>query len=89
MRTRAPTVNRPHGFLCDGKSWTVERYTPPQSKQTGLRFRLGEQKRFLLLSRGTLPTEREMFSITDDVLRVLLQRAQPQPHSAVAEHADT
>ncbi len=89
MRTRAPTVNHPHRFLCDGKSWTVERYTPPQSKQIGLRFRLGGQKRFLLLSRGTLPTEREMSSITDDVLRVLMHRAQPQPHSTVVEGTNT
>ncbi len=74
--TRAASDQPPRRFLCGGKSWTIQRYTLPESKQTGLRFQaLGSETRFLPLSRGTLPAEHELSSVTDEVLRMLFQRA--------------
>jgi hypothetical protein len=76
-------------FLCDGKQWDVERSVSARSAQTGLLFHSGGQTRFLPLTRGTLPTDRELSSITDTVLCVLLQRSHSQPPSTVRAGTDT
>jgi hypothetical protein len=62
-------------FVCDGKAWTVGRHATTQSTQTGLWFRRNDGTRFLVFTRGALPTDRELQSMGEEVLCVLLQRA--------------
>ena len=62
-------------FLCDGKAWTVARHAATQSSETGLCFRQGRATRFLAFTRGALPSDRELHSLSAEVLGVLLQRA--------------
>ena len=70
-----------HEFLCNGKTWTVARHTTVQSKQTGLCFRRGAEMRFLVFTRGALPSDRELHSMSEEVLCALLQRAVVQQGS--------
>lgn len=62
-------------FLCEGRTWTVVRQTTVQSKQTGLRFRQRGETRFLVFTRGALPSDRELQSMGEEVLCALLRRA--------------
>ena len=62
-------------FLCEGKTWTVVRDTTAQSRQTGLRFSRAGETRFLVFTRGALPSDRELQSVSEEVLCVLLRRA--------------
>ena len=64
-----------HEFLCDGSTWTVVCQTTVHSKQTGLCFRRGDEMRFLVFTRGALPSDRELDSMSEEVLCALLQRA--------------
>ncbi len=64
-----------HQFFCNGKTWGVARHAPKQSRQTGLLFRRGEETRFLVFTRGALPADRELQSMSEEVLCVLLRRA--------------
>ena len=67
-----------HDVLCDGKTWTVARLKAGQSKQKGLCFRSGGEVRFLVFSRGALPSDRELESMSEEVLHALLRRAVAQ-----------
>jgi hypothetical protein len=64
-----------HEFFCAGKTWTVARSNGLHSKQTGLWFSRGNDVRFLLFTRGALPSDRELRAMSEEVLCVLLQRA--------------
>jgi hypothetical protein len=64
-----------HEFLCAGQKWMVSRHTTVQSRQTGLRFRRAGETRFLVFTRGALPSDRELRSMSEEVLCALLQRA--------------
>ena len=64
-----------HDFLCGGKTWTVARCTTVQPTRTGLCFRRGGETRFLVFTRGALPSDRELESMSKEVLCVLLERA--------------
>jgi hypothetical protein len=68
-------TEKPHEFLCNGKTWTVARSATAPSKQAGLRFRRGSEVRFLVFTRGALPNDRELRSMSEEVLCILLQRA--------------
>lgn len=67
-----------HQFLCDGKTWRVTLRIAVQSRQTGLCFRRRGEMRFQAFSRGVLPSDRELQSMSDEVLCALLQRAAPR-----------
>jgi len=45
------------------------------SRQTGLRFRRGDEIRFLGFTQGALPSDRELESMGDEVFYVFLMRA--------------
>ena len=62
-------------FLCGGKQWTVARQMTASSIHTGLSFRRGDKRRLLVFTRGALPNDRELRSMSNEVLCVLLQRA--------------
>ena len=64
-----------HQFISNGKTWDVARHTPKESRQTGLHFRRGKETRFLMFTRGALPSDRELDSMTEEVLCLLLRRA--------------
>jgi hypothetical protein len=64
-----------HQFVCNGKSWTVARRTKTEEKQTGLCFRRDSETRFLVFTRGALPSDRELQSMSEEVLCALLQRS--------------
>jgi len=66
---------RSHEFFCSGRTWTVERRTALQTKQTGLCFCRGAETRFLAFTRGALPSDHELSSMSEEVLCVLLRRA--------------
>ena len=68
-------LERWHQFFCNGKPWTVARRTSSDSRHTGLFFRRGDRTRVLLFTRGALPSDRELESLGEEVLSVLLQRA--------------
>ena len=65
-------------FLCEGKRWSVVRRATAQSGQTGLYFRSEGDTRFLAFTRGTLSSDRELHSMSEEVLRALLLRAVAQ-----------
>ena len=62
-------------FLCDEKTWTVVRDTTAQSRQTGLCFSRAGETRFLVFTLGALPSDRELQTVSEEVLCVLLLRA--------------
>jgi hypothetical protein len=64
-----------HKFFCEGRTWTVTRRATQRSKQTGLCFRRDGETRFLAFSRGALPSDRELQSMSEAVLCALLHRA--------------
>jgi len=68
-------VPKSREFLCDGKAWTVVRDTTARSRQTGLCFNRAEETRFLVFTRGALPSDRELQTVSEEVLCVLLRRA--------------
>lgn len=71
-------TERLHEFFCSGTTWTVARSNAIQSKRTGLCFCRGDEMRFLAFTRGALPSDRELSSMSEEVLCVLLQRAVTQ-----------
>ena len=68
-------VVKSRDFLCDGKTWTVVRRARAQSRRTGLCFRQHSETRFLVFTLGALPSDRELQSMSEEVLCVLLRRA--------------
>lgn len=64
-----------HQFSCNGKAWAVARRTAEQSQRTGLCFRRGEETRFLIFTRGAMPNDRELATMSGEVLCTLLWRA--------------
>jgi hypothetical protein len=68
-----------HEFMCEGKAWTVARRGGARRgavpERSGLCFRGGGQTRFLIFTRGALPSDRELHSMSEEVLCVLLRRA--------------
>ena len=62
-------------FLCGGRTWRVTTRAMPERGQTGLYFRCDSDTRFLAFTRGALSSARELDSMSDEVLRVLLLRA--------------
>ena len=67
-----------HEFLCAGETWFVTRHTSAESPQTGLRFGREGETRFLPFTQGALPSDRELDSMTEEVLRIFLLRAAVQ-----------
>ena len=66
----------PRVFRRDAKVWTVMRSTSsPSRHETGLRFVHQRETRFLAFTRGALPSDRELDTMSEEVLRVLLERA--------------
>jgi hypothetical protein len=74
-------------FTCEGKRWTVRRDTGsrpwpggvyPPGGQPGLYFHSDGDTRFLAFSRGTLPSDRDLQSMSEEVLCALLRRAVAQ-----------
>jgi hypothetical protein len=67
----------PHVFCKDDKTWTVTLMTDsPSRHETGLSFVHECEKRFLVFTRGALPSARELGNMSDEVLGVLLRRAE-------------
>jgi hypothetical protein len=62
-------------FLCDGRRWTVERKVAAGSRITGLLFYRDEQYRSLAFSHSGVPSEKELQSMSEEVLCALLRRA--------------
>ena len=67
-----------HEFLCAGQKWSVTRDSDVPLKQTGLRFRRDGETRFLWFTNGALPSDRELESMSEEVLCVFLLRAVAQ-----------
>ncbi len=65
-------------FHCGGKRWSVARRATAQSSRTGLYFRGDGDTRFLVFTRGTLPSDRELHRMSEEVLCALLLRAVAQ-----------
>lgn len=65
-----------HEFLCAGSKWAVARRTKEMSTETGLRFRRDGTTRFLAFTRGAMPSDRELQSMSEEVLEVFLLRAE-------------
>ena len=68
-------IGKWHQFLCGRKTWNVARSVAGQSRQAGLCFRRDGDVRFLMFTRGALPSDPELSSMSEEVLCVLLQRA--------------
>ena len=67
----------PRQFSRDDQNWTVERRTPSGRRhETGLQFVHKGEKRLLVFTLGALPSERELGTMSEEVLRVLLGRAE-------------
>jgi hypothetical protein len=64
-----------HEFRSGGNTWVVAQQTTVPAGRTGLCFRRGEETRFLPFTRGALPSDRELHTMSEEVLNVLLQRA--------------
>jgi hypothetical protein len=75
--TKHEAVTR-HEFLCAGETWFVSRHTSAESSRTGLRFGRAGETRFLPFTQGALPSDRELDSMTVEVLRIFLLRAAVQ-----------
>lgn len=71
-------AERWHEFIGNGTTWSVARCASSRSERTGLCFRHGDETRFLVFTRGAMPSDRELESMGEEVLGVLLQRAVPQ-----------
>lgn len=67
-----------HEFLCAEQKWSVTRHSDVQSRHTGLRFRRDGETRFLGFTNGALPSDRELDSMSEEVLCVFLLRAVAQ-----------
>ncbi len=65
-------------FSCEGKRWIVVRLTAAQSRQAGLDFHSDGDTRFLAFTRGALPSDGDLQSLSEEVLRALLRRAVAQ-----------
>jgi hypothetical protein len=65
----------PREFLCDGKRWTVARKVGAGSRDSRLLFHRDGQYRSLMFSRSGVPSERELQSMSEEVLCALLRRA--------------
>lgn len=64
-------------FAREGRRWTVARHTSSSSRyETGLRFVNNRETRFLMFTRGAMPSETELHTMSEEVLRVLLERAE-------------
>lgn len=69
-------VSTRRAFRCDAKTWTVTVCASSQSRhEIGLRFVHVTEERFLVFSRGLLPSEHDLHSFCEEVLRVFLDRA--------------
>lgn len=79
-------VRKPREFPCGEQRWRVKRFAAaqqskqtnvegPPPKRTGLYFECGDVTRFLAFTRGAMPSENDLNSMSDEVLCVLLRRA--------------
>ena len=67
----------PRSFYRATKRWTVTGQSGASSRrETGLQFVHGGRRRFLVFTRGALPSDRELRAMSDEVLCVLLERAE-------------
>jgi len=62
-------------FSCGEKRWIVVRRTAAQSRQAGLYFHSEGDTRFLAFTRGALPSDGGLQSLSEEVLCVLLRRS--------------
>ena len=66
----------PRIFNSDAKIWTVKRCaSSPARHEIGLYFIHEKEERFLVFTRGALPSDRELQTMSEEVLSVLLDRA--------------
>lgn len=81
-----PDLRKPREFPCGEQTWRVVRHASTQqskptdkdassSKQTGLYFECDGATRFLAFTRGAMPSENDLNSMSEEVLCVLLRRA--------------
>lgn len=67
----------PRTFALESRRWTVVRRTTSSSRhETGLQFVHDRETRFLVFTRGAMPSESELQTMSEEVLRVLLERAE-------------
>jgi hypothetical protein len=78
ISTSVSDVGGRHEFLCAGKTWSVTRHTSLKSRHTGLSFGRDDETRFLEFTQGALPSDRELKSMSEEVLCVFLLRAVAQ-----------
>ena len=70
------SATMPRVFCRDAKTWTVKRCAAsPSRHEIGLYFVHDKRERFLVFTRGALPSDRELQMMSDEVLIVLLDRA--------------
>ena len=63
-------------FRREAKMWTVKRCAAsPSRHEIGLYFVHDREERFLVFTRGALPSDRELQTMGEEVLSVLLDRA--------------
>jgi hypothetical protein len=66
-------------FRREAKTWTVSRCAGSASRhETGLYFVHEKEERFLVFTRGALPSDQELETMGDEVLCVFLDRAGPR-----------
>ena len=66
----------PRVFRRDAKIWTVRRCVASAARhEIGLYFAHEKEERFLVFTRGALPSDRELQTMSEEVLSVLLDRA--------------
>ncbi len=80
-----PETRKPREFPCGDQRWKVVRHAATQqnnpsdksasAKQTGLYFECDGTTRFLAFTRGAMPSENDLSSMSEEVLCVLLRRA--------------
>ena len=80
-----PEMRQPREFPCGEQRWTVVRHAATQQnkpsdqneslKQTGLYFECDGVTKFLAFTRGAMPSENDLNSMSEEVLCVLLRRA--------------
>ena len=73
--TKSPTQRE---FLCEGKRWSVERIAGAQPGGSTLFFSRDGGCRSLKFSGSTVPGEKELQSMSAEVLCALLRRATPE-----------
>lgn len=70
----------PRVFRREAKTWTVTRCAASGARhETGLLFVHDQQERFLVFTRGALPSEKELQTMSEEVLSALLDRAGAKP----------